>query len=64
MNALDVLQFGLLVVIVGYVVLVAAIVVGLATTLLGAADGEEYNYRLSVSPWSRSLFVLGLTSPQ
>jgi nitrate reductase gamma subunit len=41
-----------------YVVLVAAIVVGLATTLLGAAGGEEHNYRLSVSPWFRSLFVL------
>ncbi|HVD70931.1 MAG TPA: respiratory nitrate reductase subunit gamma, partial [Actinomycetota bacterium] len=41
-----------------YVVLVAAIVVGLATTLLGAAGGEEHNYRHSVSPWFRSLFVL------
>jgi nitrate reductase gamma subunit len=41
-----------------YVVLVAAIVVGLATTLLGAGGGEEHNYRLSVSPWFRSLFVL------
>jgi nitrate reductase gamma subunit len=41
-----------------YVVLVAAIVVGLATTLLGVAGGEEHNYRLSVAPWFRSLFVL------
>jgi nitrate reductase gamma subunit len=41
-----------------YVVLVAAIVAGLATTLLGAAGGEEHNYRLSVSPWFRCLFVL------
>jgi nitrate reductase gamma subunit len=41
-----------------YVVLVAAIVVGLVTTLLGAAGGEEHNYRLTVSPWFRSLFVL------
>jgi nitrate reductase gamma subunit len=41
-----------------YVVLVAAIVVGLATTLLGAAGGEEHNYRLTVAPWFRSLFVL------
>ena len=41
-----------------YVVLVAAIVAGLATTLLGAAGGEEHNYRLTVSPWFRSLFVL------
>jgi nitrate reductase gamma subunit len=41
-----------------YVVLVAAIVVGLGTTLLGAAGGEEHNYWLSVSPWFRSLFML------
>ena len=41
-----------------YAVLVAAIVVGVATTLLGAAGGEEHNYRLTVSPWFRSLFVL------
>jgi len=41
-----------------YVVLVAAIVVGLATTLLGASGGEENNYRLTVAPWFRSLFVL------
>jgi len=41
-----------------YVVLVAAIIAGLTTTLLGAAGGEEHNYRLTVSPWFRSLFVL------
>ena len=41
-----------------YVVLVAAIVAGLATTLLGAAGGEGHDYRESVSPWFRSLFVL------
>jgi nitrate reductase gamma subunit len=41
-----------------YVVLVAAIVAGLTTTLLGAAGGEEHNYRLTVAPWFRSLFVL------
>ena len=42
-----------------YVVLVAAIVAGLATTLLGSgAVGEEHNYRETVSPWFRSLFVL------
>src|SRR4051812_31078088 len=40
-----------------YVVLVAAIVAGLATTLLGAAGGEEHNYRLTVSPWFPSLFA-------
>ena len=41
-----------------YVVLVAAIVAGLTTTLLGATGGEEHNYRLTVAPWFRSLFVL------
>jgi len=41
-----------------YVLLVAAIVAGLVTTLLGASGGEEHNYRLTVSPWFRSLFVL------
>ncbi len=42
-----------------YVVLVAAIVAGLASTLLGSgAVGEEHNYRETVSPWFRSLFVL------
>jgi nitrate reductase gamma subunit len=42
-----------------YVVLVAALVVGLAATLLGAGIvGEEYKYREIVSPWFRSLFVL------
>ena len=40
-----------------YVVLVATIVAGLTTTLLGAAGGEEHNYRLTVSPWFRSIFV-------
>jgi nitrate reductase gamma subunit len=41
-----------------YVVLVAAIVAGLTTTLLGVTGGEEHNYRLTVSPWFRSLFIL------
>ncbi len=42
-----------------YVVLVAAIVTGLATTLLGAGlVVEEHNYRETVSPWFRSIFVL------
>lgn len=42
-----------------YVVLVAAIVTGLATTLLGAGIVvEEHNYRETVSPWFRSVFVL------
>jgi nitrate reductase gamma subunit len=43
-----------------YVVLVAAIVLGLWTTLhsVGASDAEAYNYRESVAPWFRSLFIL------
>jgi nitrate reductase gamma subunit len=41
-----------------YVVLVAAIVAGLATTMLGAGGGEQHNYRLTVSLWFRSLFWL------
>ena len=41
-----------------YVLLVAAIIAGLITTLLGASGGEEHNYRLTVSPWFRSLFIL------
>jgi nitrate reductase gamma subunit len=42
-----------------YVVLVAAIVAGLATTLLGSGvAGPETNYRETVSPWFRSLFIL------
>lgn len=41
-----------------YVVLVAAIVVGLWTTLSGAFGGADaFNYRESVSPWFRSLFI-------
>jgi nitrate reductase gamma subunit len=42
-----------------YVFLVAAIVLGLATTVLGSGlVGEEHNYRETVSPWFRSVFVL------
>ncbi|HEV8527798.1 MAG TPA: respiratory nitrate reductase subunit gamma [Actinomycetes bacterium] len=42
-----------------YVVLVAAIVAGLATTLLGTGVvGAEQNYRETVSPWFRSIFML------
>ena len=41
-----------------YVVLVAAIVAGLWTTLVSVGAGSEaHNYRESVSPWFRSLFV-------
>ena len=40
-------------------VLVAAIVAGLVATGLGAtATGDAHNYRLTVSPWFRSLFWL------
>jgi nitrate reductase gamma subunit len=42
-----------------YVVLVAAIVLGLWTTLVAVGAGHEaHNYRETVSPWFRSLFVL------
>lgn len=41
-----------------YVVLVAAIAAGLATTLLGAAGGPEHHYRETVAPWFRSIFIL------
>jgi nitrate reductase gamma subunit len=42
-----------------YVVLVAAIVAGLATTLLGTGlVGEQPAYLETVSPWFRSLFIL------
>ncbi|CAM3195498.1 respiratory nitrate reductase subunit gamma [Stackebrandtia soli] len=44
-----------------YLVLVGAIVAGLATTLLAAVDGlrgvEEADYRQTVSVWFRSLFA-------
>jgi len=42
-----------------YVVLVAAIVLGLWTTLVSIGAGHEaHNYRETVSPWFRSIFVL------
>jgi nitrate reductase gamma subunit len=45
-----------------YLVLVAAILAGLATTLLsavaGLTGGHEADYRGTVSPWFRSVFVL------
>lgn len=41
-----------------YVVLVAALVAGLATTVLGViGPHEETTYRDTVSPWFRSLFI-------
>lgn len=42
-----------------YVVLVAAIVLGLVATVISAAQGDDaVNYRATVAPWFRSLFVL------
>ncbi|MFD6859589.1 respiratory nitrate reductase subunit gamma [Rhodococcus sp. NPDC060086] len=42
-----------------YVVLVAAIVAGLATTVIGAFEANEaHNYRETVSPWFRSIWIL------
>lgn len=42
-----------------YVFLLAAILLGLLTTLVGSGIvGEGYNYRDTVSPWFRSLFLL------
>jgi len=42
-----------------YVVLTSAIVLGLVTTVVAFAQGPDtHNYRESVSPWFRSLFVL------
>ncbi|NLU83658.1 respiratory nitrate reductase subunit gamma [Rhodococcus sp. HNM0569] len=40
-----------------YLVLIAAIVAGLATTFLGI-DGSQGNYRETVSPWFRSIWIL------
>ena len=42
-----------------YVLLVAAIVLGLWTTLVSVGAGSEaHNYRETVSPWFRSVFLL------
>ncbi|MGV0811724.1 respiratory nitrate reductase subunit gamma [Mycolicibacterium boenickei] len=42
-----------------YVVLVAAIVAGSACTFLGAIpEGAEHDYRETVSPWFRSIWIL------
>ena len=41
-----------------YVVLVAAIVARPGHDPARRRGGEEHNYRLTVSPWFRSLFVL------
>lgn len=42
-----------------YLVLVLALVAGVSCTLLGASPlGSEYDYRETVSPWFRSIWVL------
>jgi nitrate reductase gamma subunit len=42
-----------------YVFLVAAICLGLLTTIIGSGVlGDGYNYRDTVSPWFRSIFLL------
>ena len=42
-----------------YVFLVAAICLGLVTTIVGSGVlGDGYNYRETVSPWFRSIFLL------
>ncbi|EOM76788.1 respiratory nitrate reductase subunit gamma [Rhodococcus rhodnii] len=40
-----------------YLVLIAAIVAGLAVTFLGV-DGSQGNYRETVAPWFRSIWIL------
>jgi nitrate reductase gamma subunit len=39
-----------------YVLLVAALVAGLATTVLGNITGDPHDYRLTVAPYFRSIF--------
>jgi nitrate reductase gamma subunit len=39
-----------------YVLLVGTIVLGLGTTVLGNLTGNPHDYRLTVSPWFRSIF--------
>jgi nitrate reductase gamma subunit len=41
-----------------YVLLVLTIVLGLGTTVLGNLTGHPHDYRLTVSPWFRSIFYL------
>jgi nitrate reductase gamma subunit len=41
-----------------YVLLVAALVAGLATTVLGNVTGHPHDYRLTVAPYFRSIFYL------
>lgn len=41
-----------------YVLLVAALVAGLVTTVLGNVTGHPHDYRLTVAPYFRSIFYL------
>lgn len=41
-----------------YVLLIAALVLGLGTTVLGNVTGHPHDYRQTVAPWFRSLFYL------
>ena len=41
-----------------YVLLIATIVLGLGTTVLGNLTGHPHDYRQTVSPWFRSIFYL------
>jgi len=41
-----------------YVLLVGTILLGLGTTVLGNLTGHPHDYRLTVSPWFRSIFAL------
>ncbi|MBE9375699.1 respiratory nitrate reductase subunit gamma [Saccharopolyspora sp. HNM0983] len=41
-----------------YLVLVGALLLGLLATVLANGIGDTYNYRQTISPWFRSLFVL------
>ena len=41
-----------------YVLLIGTVVLGLGTTVLGNLTGHPHDYRLTVSPWFRSIFAL------
>ena len=41
-----------------YVLLIGTIVLGLGTTVLGNLTGHPHDYRQTVSPWFRSIFLL------
>src|SRR5215475_5583283 len=41
-----------------YVLLMATILLGLGTTMIGTLTGHPHDYRLTVAPWFRSIFYL------